>query len=171
MRIYSNSKIPGSALLAAATLCLIASLALAQGQNSRLSPEMSSKLEEITNEISSQVMSPYCPGRTLSSCPSPQARELRAKIFTWLSTGMSPEEVEQQLVSLYGSEVRGAPEADGVGLWAWIMPAVFVLILAGAIVLVLRRLRKNPDAASKEEGSVDAEYVEQVEEELKQRLV
>mgnify|MGYP000511708686 CR=1 FL=1 len=88
-----------------------------------ISQSESQLLDVRTQAISDSVMSPYCPGRTLSACPSDQARILRSKIFGWLKDGTSDEAVYSQLKSLFGQEIEGAPEAKGFGLVGWVMPA------------------------------------------------
>ena len=40
-------------------------------------------------ELSHEIMSPFCPGRSLADCPSPQAESLRAWILVQEATGRS----------------------------------------------------------------------------------
>ena len=44
-------------------------------------------------DLGDELMSPFCPGRTLSSCPSPQAAELVQWIVTQEAAGTTREEV------------------------------------------------------------------------------
>ena len=62
----------------------------------------SANFEIITQEISDNVMSPFCPGLTLSACPSPQAKDLRLEIKSLLENGYSKEAVINQLKITYG---------------------------------------------------------------------
>ena len=133
--------------------------------------EMSSNadiVERQTQEISEVVMSPFCPGRTLSACPSGEARALRGRISDWLRQGLTREEVEETLVNLYGTEVRGKPSTAGFGLAAWLTPLVFLLVGLFAILFVVRR--PSGVSLTKEEANLDERFTDQVQEELKKRL-
>lgn len=63
--------------------------------------------EKVMHELSHDLMSPYCPGRTIASCPSPQARKLEAHILEQAETGKSREEIETSLVTRFGPDIRG----------------------------------------------------------------
>lgn len=104
------------------------------------------ELEEITQEISDTTMSPFCPGRTLSACPSDQARQLRIQIMEWLKQGYTPEAVRNNLLMRYGGDVRGTPKPEGFGLMAWIMPVIFVLVCFLLVAFLLRRVRKQEES-------------------------
>jgi len=95
--------------------------------------------EQWAYDLAHSLMSPYCPGRTLSDCPSPQADELRLWILEQARAGATREEVEAELVRSFGDQLRQAPRAEGMGLVAYAVPAVF--LLAGGVLLVafLRR--------------------------------
>jgi cytochrome c-type biogenesis protein CcmH/NrfF len=63
--------------------------------------------EALALELSHDLMSPYCPGRTISTCPSPQARELEADILAQARAGRSREQIEQILVDRFGGDIVG----------------------------------------------------------------
>ena len=91
-------------------------------------------------DLAGELMSPYCPGRTLSSCPSPQAAELIQWISLQEAAGASEDEVLEQLIARFGEEILGAPPAEGITLWAYIFPVAGFLVGGGIAALVLRRL-------------------------------
>lgn len=78
--------------------------------------------------MSNDIMSPYCPGRTLAACPSEQAFALRSKIEDWMREGKTETEIVEKLVSSYGEEVRGASYSGGVAVLLWLTPT-FVLAI------------------------------------------
>jgi cytochrome c-type biogenesis protein CcmH/NrfF len=118
------------------------------------------------------VMSPYCPGRTLADCPSPQAQELRAWIADQEAQGRSRAEVEEQIYRLYGDVILSAPRAEGWGLTAYLVP-VGAFVLGGLVlVLFLRRqgaASESSPAAGGEAPAVDAELERIVDEELRRQ--
>lgn len=100
-----------------------------------------------TYDLAGELMSPFCPGRTLSSCPSPQASELVQWISVQEAAGVTKDEVVEILVAEWGEEILGAPPAEGINLWAYILP--YVGIFGGGLiaVLVIRQLVGGSKAA------------------------
>jgi cytochrome c-type biogenesis protein CcmH/NrfF len=89
--------------------------------------------------MAGELMSPFCPGRALSDCPSPNAAELRQWIVAQEEAGVAPDVVEEQLYEAWGDELRQAPRAEGIGLLAYGIPLVAGLLGAGIVVVFLRR--------------------------------
>lgn len=120
--------------LAALVLALlVAAGAAAQGGSE-------SELARDAHRIAQDVMSPFCPGRTLADCPSPDAHAVREQIRELLAEGVSESEVRARLEDTYGDAVVGVPRS-AVG---WLVPAL--LLVAGAIALffLVRRLSSSP---------------------------
>ena len=82
--------------------------------------------EEIANDISNEVMSPFCDGVTLHDCGSRAALDLRDQIEAWAADGWSRDRIMNELVARYGEDVRGAP-AGSNGLLAWALPIAAVI--------------------------------------------
>lgn len=62
--------------------------------------------ENLANELSHDLMSPYCPGRTIATCPSPQARKLEAHILERAMDGKTRPEIEAELAARF-PDIRG----------------------------------------------------------------
>lgn len=86
------------------------------------------------------LMSPFCPGRTLAECPSPQATELRFWILTQAAAGASETEVRAMLTDRFGDVLLAAPRAEGWGLSAYVIPIAFFVIGGPVVLLIIRRL-------------------------------
>jgi cytochrome c-type biogenesis protein CcmH/NrfF len=86
------------------------------------------------------VMSPFCPGLTLATCPSAAAETLRASVRARLAAGESPDSITESLVAAFGEEVRGAPRARGLGLALWVLP---MLALGGGGIGLVWWLRNR----------------------------
>ena len=80
-----------------------------------------------------EVMSPFCPGRTLSACTSGQADTLRMWILVQEAAGRSQEDVHAELLAKYGDVVLSAPRPAGFGVTAYALPALF--FLGGGLVV------------------------------------
>jgi cytochrome c-type biogenesis protein CcmH/NrfF len=95
--------------------------------------------EDVANDISAKVVSPYCPGVTLHDCPSAAAVELRTKIQSWIEDGASEQAVLDRLEQEYSTTINAAPAPDGTGIWAYVLPAVALIGGLGLVVLLVRR--------------------------------
>lgn len=74
-------------------------------------PPDPAKADQVLSELSNELMSPYCPGRTIAACPSEQARKLEDQILAQARAGKSREEIEQSLVETFGPKIVGyAPQ-------------------------------------------------------------
>lgn len=85
---------------------------------------------QAASDLSRELMSPFCPGKLLADCTSPNAGELREAIATRLTAGETAAAVKSDLVRQYGKEILGAPPAEGVGWLAWLVPALLGLASA-----------------------------------------
>jgi cytochrome c-type biogenesis protein CcmH/NrfF len=121
-------------------------------------------------QLSREVMSPYCPGRALSDCPSPQAGELREWILEQEKAGVSKREVEQELFRVFGDQLRQAPRAAGMGLVAYLVPVAFFAAGGALLVFFLRRQRSTVGGsapAPAQAAPPDPALEKRVEEELR----
>jgi cytochrome c-type biogenesis protein CcmH len=90
-------------------------------------------------QLAHDVMSPYCPGLTLAECPSPDAGALREWIIEQEKAGVSKDAVEQLLFERFGDGLLQAPRAEGVGLVAYAIPGVGLLLGGVIVARVVRR--------------------------------
>ena len=120
------------------------------------------------NALYDEVMSPFCPGRTLANCPSPQAAQLREQIKQRLTAGSTDEQIKDELYEAYGEVVLGAPRKEGFGLLAYVLPAFF--ILAGAVVLVrwVNSMKRAPVTEAAVPDTLDSQSQARLESELSQ---
>jgi cytochrome c-type biogenesis protein CcmH/NrfF len=120
--------------------CLVSICGLAAASTWALPAHAAAPDDGWSYDLSRELMSPFCPGRTLASCPSPQAAELIQWMKLQEAAGASRAEVEEQLYARYGDVMRGAPKPEGWGLAAYVIPPLAALAGVGLVVLVLRRL-------------------------------
>ncbi|MDP2053879.1 MAG: cytochrome c-type biogenesis protein CcmH [Acidobacteriota bacterium] len=98
-------------------------------------------VDQAADRLFNTVMSPYCPGKLLATCGSGQADTLRQEIRQDLAAGKPADEIEAGLYYRFGDSIRSEPQASGVGLVAWVFPAVLLLGTGAWLVLWLRRAR------------------------------
>lgn len=107
---------------------------------------LSAGAEEWRFDAYNEVMSPFCPGRTLADCPSPQAAQLREWIAAQEAAGRDRADVQAELSALYGDAIRSTPRASGFGLAAYVIPVVLFLVGGGILFVFLRRSGRTPAA-------------------------
>jgi cytochrome c-type biogenesis protein CcmH len=92
-------------------------------------PAFAQSPEDLANDISQKVMSPYCPGVTLHDCPSKSALDLRDDIEGYARSGMDEAAIMERLERDFGPSIRAEPSSEGAGVLAWILP--FMVVVAG----------------------------------------
>ncbi|HEX2239830.1 MAG TPA: cytochrome c-type biogenesis protein CcmH [Actinomycetota bacterium] len=125
--------------------------------------------EDVANDISSRVMSPYCPGVTLHDCPSEAAARLRARIIGWAEQGMSRAEIIERLEDEFGTSVRATPPARGIGLLAWVLPAAAVIAGLGLAWLLITHWKRRAPRVAAAVSARDHERVAQALEAFRNR--
>lgn len=166
---------PGSLRPARAVGRLVAAVALAAGLAATPSgaPAQSGAGDAAAAEagwaydVWNETMSPFCPGRTLADCPSPQADALRSWIMIQAEEGRSRDSVEQELLARYGEEILSAPRARGFGLAAYAIP--MLAFVAGGVLVAIFLRRRTADV-SPEAGASEPERAAPTDPELERLL-
>ncbi len=116
--------------------------------------------------LSRELMSPFCPGRTLSACSSPQAESLRLWVIVQEASGRSREDVEAELYERYGDVLRPAPRAEGFGLAAYVFPVVAFFVGGIVVAVFLRRQTRAVEKAEPASLALDPELERVIDQEL-----
>lgn len=118
-----------------------------------------------SRELERELMSPYCPGRSLIECPSPAATELRLWIAGQEAAGVSRAAVEQRLFQEFGDQLRHSPRAEGWGLFAYLVPAG-VLVAGGAFAFGFLRRQSRAVSVSPVPIPTDPDLVREIDREF-----
>lgn len=119
--------------------------------------------------LANELMSPYCPGRALPDCPSPQATDLRRWIIAQEESGRTHDEVMGELLGRFGDELLQKPRAEGFGLAAYLVPLA-ALLAGGAVLLRFLGRQRGPGApaaAVTPRPAADPELERRLDEELR----
>lgn len=145
-RSCSTQASRGRRLLANALTSLLLVLSLS---TPALAQTSDGEVSRLTVEVSNEIYSPFCPGKTLMMCPSPNAAKVRRDIQDLARTGMEKEAIKNQIVATYGEEFRitEPPAKDNALLVTIILIALMLAILA---VFLLSRRKKSQRSASRE---------------------
>lgn len=151
-------------LLALAALAALAGPAAAQDAGAPPAAEP----EGWAYELAGELMSPFCPGRTLADCPSDAAKSLVMWMVVQEAAGRTREDVREELLARYGEVMRPQPKAEGIGLTAYLIPAA---VFAGGGVLVGYFLhRQTRRARAEAPAPADVERDPELERRLDEEL-
>jgi len=107
------------------------------------------------NRLSDQLKSPFCPGKTLLTCTSYQAFELRKEMTNMIRDGKSDEEILAALRDSFGDELEN-PVQPWYTVLVPIMPFVLgALIALWVFTMWLKGARREEDEALEEQPEVD----------------
>ena len=124
-------------LLAVGVVAVVAALWLAA---LFAAPRDSGSLDARINAVGATVRCPICKEPIpLNDVQNPEALQMRQFIRAELRSGLSEEQVRQQLALRYGRDILLAPPQQGFDLLIWVAPLVVVAACAVAVLLALRR--------------------------------
>jgi len=130
--------------------------------------ELSVEASRRASSLFDSTLSPFCPGRTLASCPSSKATAWRQDIRTWVAQGLGDEEIVARLQQrVPGFQLEGTPSTD----WSWAGPLLVMALLTLAFVLGGQRAvraRRSEAPAAPPAASADDPDRERLERELEQ---
>jgi cytochrome c-type biogenesis protein CcmH len=124
------------AVLAVAVVTAIVVLVARSGPSS--SPE--ARAQRLAHELAC----PVCAGESVAESNVPEARAMRAEIRDSIRDGQTDRQIRDTYVRAYGERVLLTPDNGGVGVIAWGLPIVVLLIGGAGIVLGLRRWSRTP---------------------------
>ena len=119
--------------------CLLVFTATLIALSTSPAPALSEEPADWAYALPNELMSPFCPGRTLADCSSPQAASLRMWIAVQAAAGRTRVDVEEELLERYGEVLRAAPLPTGFGVAAYAFPVIAFLAGGVLVAVFLRR--------------------------------
>ncbi|MEM8608376.1 MAG: cytochrome c-type biogenesis protein CcmH [Myxococcota bacterium] len=128
------------------------------------SPDSASRTDDsrTVQSIVRTTNSPFCPGKTLDSCPSPRAAEWRRDIHEWVEAEVPPNEIRDRLQERV-PEFDLSPKPLAFG---WTIPLAAVVISTLWFVVMSRRRRRPASPA--QPFDADPSFDARLDEELAQ---
>ena len=90
-------------------------------------------------QLSDELRSPCCPGKTLMTCTSSQAFDLRRDIEVMVRAGKSDAQIILELKDKYGDDVSNPQQP----WYTFFVPFLPFIVLGGLIFWVVQRWRKG----------------------------
>ncbi len=126
--------------------------------------------EHLAQDIAGEMPSPYCPGRSIASCPSDAARDLEEDILGLAKQGMDRDQIEEVLVDRFGEATMGQAHSPvvlvGIGLAASVALAVIIIAARTWLRKPTAEAGKTGDAADPSLEGVSRAELDRLEDEL-----
>jgi cytochrome c-type biogenesis protein CcmH/NrfF len=109
--------------------------------------------------LADELRSPFCPGKTLMTCTSYQAFELRREMREMIESGMDDAAIIAALVDRHGEEVRNPPQP-----WYTVLVPLLPFLVLGVLLFWIFRKWKERDQRRETEpaGDFDAADTERL---------
>lgn len=109
-------------------------------------PQLSADQLRAASTILSETWSPFCPGKTLASCSSPQAAEWREEVRGWLAEGLTRAEIMAKLQTRKpGFRLETEPEPASARMGPWVLGGLFIFALGVLLRLHGRSTEEDPE--------------------------
>jgi cytochrome c-type biogenesis protein CcmH/NrfF len=131
-------------------------------------PASEGQVSNVVQSLSQEIMSPYCPGKTLAMCPSGGAAELRRRIQDKAEHGKSKAQIKEEIIDEIGEKYRREepPTSDNISLAALVL--LGLLFCFGAVWYLARGAEDEPsdkNTPSRDLDDDDEAYVEALRDE------
>ena len=93
-------------------------------------------------KLADDLKSPFCPGKTLKTCTSPNAAKLRREIQDMVKGGMSDAEIITELKSVHDRDDFSVTNPDQP-FYTIFLPFIPFVILTIAMLFMIRRWRQG----------------------------
>ncbi|MFU8805405.1 MAG: cytochrome c-type biogenesis protein CcmH [Bradymonadaceae bacterium] len=115
------------------------------------------EVSRITRDVSQEILSPYCPGKTLAMCPSSSAADARREVQSMAQGGMDKEEIKMELIKRYGDEflIVEASAEDNYTLLGAVLASFGLSVFAVAFLARRRKGKGAPSEGGLDEGPED----------------
>ncbi len=109
--------------------------------------------------LDNELACPVCVGESVADSNAPESRAIRADIVKRIRAGESDSEIRDAYVGVYGEHILLTPSNGGVGIIAWGIPIVALVLGGAGIVFAVRRWSTTPrlPATTDDEALVDRE--------------
>ena len=123
-------------------------------------------------KLENEVMCPVCQGETIAQSDSQAAAQVKRFIQGRVQACASEGQIKRELVAQYGTQILAAPPRKGFGWVAWLLPAIGILVAAGAMALLARRWSRRapegpPGSPALDGPPMDPELERRLDDELK----
>ncbi|HEY7419483.1 MAG TPA: cytochrome c-type biogenesis protein CcmH [Ktedonobacteraceae bacterium] len=134
-------------------------------------------LDQRVQAVASQLKCPVCQNESVASSPNWMAQQMRNTIRQQLQEGKSEQDIIQYFQQRYGDSIVWTPQWQGVGMLAWLVPIVLLLLGLLLVYFTVRDWHALAVASTaqqksekEEEQAWDDEELQRYRQQLEQEL-
>jgi len=94
--------------------------------------------------LSSELACPVCTGESVADSNVTESRAMRLDIAARIKKGQNDAQIRDAYVAIYGEHVLLTPANGGLGVIAWGLPVLALVLGAGGIAFAIRRGSRTP---------------------------
>ena len=126
-------------------LVVVAAVALVVlAVRSRPSHSPQARAARLTHELAC----PVCEGQSVADSNAPESADIRADVPRRIAAGQSDQQIRNYYVSRYGQRILLTPANSGLGLVAWVVPTIAILLALFGLAFAFRRWSRIPRLAA-----------------------
>lgn len=114
---------------------------------------------ERAEALNDQFACPTCDGQSVAESNAASAATIRQFIRDEIAIGASDQEIRDDLVRAYSTEVLLNPPASGIATLVWVLP---VLVMVGGSAIVVNAVSQNRGTGSADPTAADEAIVAQL---------
>jgi cytochrome c-type biogenesis protein CcmH len=109
--------------------------------------------------LDNELACPVCVGESVADSNAPESRAIRVDIVKRIRAGQRDSEIRDAYVGIYGEHILLTPSNGGIGIVAWGIPIVALVLGGAGIGFAVRRWSTTPRLAAtvEDENVVDRE--------------
>jgi cytochrome c-type biogenesis protein CcmH len=123
--------------------------------------------EALIRDLEANIIAPCCWSQPVSQHYSEVSDQIRKEIRAMVAEGKSRDEIMDFYVAKYGERILATPRPQGFNVLAYILPWAALLLGAGLLFMLIKRLRA-PAPAKGAAATPDPRYSSIVEKEMKE---
>jgi cytochrome c-type biogenesis protein CcmH len=100
------------------------------------------------SRLANELACPVCTGESVADSNAPESRAIRIDIARRIRAGQDDGAIRDAYVAIYGEHVLLTPSNGGLGVVAWGLPVLVIVLGAGGIALAVRRGSRTPRLAA-----------------------
>lgn len=125
------------------------------------------KVSNMVQELSHELYSPFCPGKTIAMCPSGGAAKVRREMQDMARQGMDKPAIKEAILDEYGDEFRfkEPPAQDNIPMIAAVLAGLLICLTA---VWYLTRSGDEDDSETTDTSNLSDEeevYLDEIRDE------
>jgi len=98
--------------------------------------------------LESELACPVCTGESVADSNAPESRAIREDVKRRIRAGQSDTEIRDAYVAVYGEHVLLTPSNGDLGVIAWGLPVIVIVVGGAGIAIALRRSSRTPRLAA-----------------------